>query len=285
MKMGKGHKRGLPRRATKQETTGKTAIDVSDKGTSGELKEASRIAAERAGRAEALGREWTPRTTLGRKVLNGEITDIETLFENGVKITEPQIVDLLIPDLRNDIILIGGSGGKGGGKRRTPSKRTTRMHKSGRRFRLSAMVVVGNGNGYVGVGKAHGPPGQHREVVEKALVKAKLSLIPIRRGCGSWECACGTPHSVPFEVTGKSGSVKITLKPAPKGVGLVVMDEIKKVLRLAGIRDVWSKSMGQTSTRLNTIEAVFDAFSRMNKFRTRPDYEKAVGMTEGRAGT
>lgn len=275
-------RKSTPRKETKQELTGTKSTDLSDKGVPGELKEASKMAAERVNIAETLGREWTPRTELGRKVLSGEVTDIDTIFENGTKITEPEIVDVLIPDLKNDIILIGGSGGKGGGKRRTPSKRTTRMHKSGRRFRLSAMAVVGNGNGYVGVGKAHGPPGKHREVVEKALVKAKLGLIPVRRGCGSWECACGTAHSIPFQITGKSGSVKITLKPAPKGVGLVVMDEIKKVMRMAGIKDVWCKSMGQTSTRVNTIEAVFDAFSRSNKFRTRPDYEKAVGMREGR---
>jgi len=275
-------KRGLPRKVTKQESTEKASIDVSDKGVPGELKEASKIAAERAERTEMLGREWTPRTTLGRKVLSGEIASIESLFDNGIKITEPEIVDMLVPDLKNDLILIGGSGGKGGGKRRTPSKRTTRMHKSGRRYRLSAMAVVGNGNGYVGLGKAHGPPGQHRDVVAKALAKAKLNLIPIRRGCGSWECACGTPHSIPFRIMGKCGSVKIILKPAPKGVGLVVMDEMKKILRLAGIRDVWCKSMGQTSVRQNTAEAVFDAFNRSNKFRSRSDYEKAVGMREGK---
>jgi len=275
-------RKSTPRKETKQELTVTKSADVSDKGVPGELKEASKIAAERAGFAANLRGDWTPRTELGKKVLSGEVSSMEQLFENGIKITEPEIVDVLLPDLKNEIILIGGSGGKGGGKRRTPSKRTTRMHKSGRRFRLSAMAVVGNGNGYVGVGKAHGPPGKHREVVEKALAKAKLGLIPVRRGCGSWECACGTAHSIPFEVTGKCGSVKIKLKPAPKGVGLVVMDEIKKVMRLAGITDVWCKSMGQTSTRVNTIDAVFDAFSRTNKFRTRPDYEKAVGMREGR---
>jgi small subunit ribosomal protein S5 len=144
------------------------------------------------------------------------------------------------------------------------------------------MVVVGNGNGYAGVGKAHGPPGRHREVVEKALAKAKLNLIPVRRGCGSWECACGTAHSVPFEMTGKSGSVCVKLIPAPKGVGLAVMDEIKKVMRFAGIKDVWCKSRGQTSTRNNMVDAVFDAFNRMNRFRTNERYEKAVGMRQGR---
>ena len=240
------------------------------------------MAAERARRTEHLEKEWTPRTSLGRKVLSGEITDIEMLFEKGIKITEPQITDMLLPDMRQEIILIGGAAGKGGGKRRTPSRRTTRMHKSGRRFRLSAMAVVGNSNGYVGLGKAHGPPGKHRDVIEKALSKAKLNIIPVRRGCGSWECSCGTSHSIPFEVKGKIGSVHLTLKPAPKGVGLVVMDEVKKVMRLAGIKDVWCKSRGQTTTRQNTIAAVFDALRKINRFRTNAEYEKHVGMKEGK---
>jgi len=270
------------RKDTKQEATDKKSIEAAEQIIPAEVKEATRAAEERVAIGANLKKEWTPRTALGRKVLSGEITSIETLFDNGIKITEPEVVDVLVPGLSSDIILIGGSGGKGGGKRRTPSKRTTRMHKSGRRFRLSAMVVVGNGNGYVGVGKAHGPPGRHREVVEKALVKAKLGLIPIRRGCGSWECACGTAHSIPFETTGKCGSVRVKLIPAPKGVGLAVMDEIKKVMRFAGIKDVWCKSRGQTSTRNNMVDAVFDALSRMNRFRTNDKYEKAVGMKQGR---
>lgn len=270
-------KRTLPRKETKQEATTEQAIDAAEPLVPAEAKEA----AEAAHRI-ALEKEWTPRTSLGKDVLAGKITDIETLFEKGIKITEPTIVDVLLPGISNEVILIGGSSGKGGGKRRTPSKRTTRMHKSGRRFRLSAMAIVGNGNGYVGLGTAHGPPGRHRDVIAKALAKAKLNIIPVRRGCGSWECACGTPHSLPFEVKGKSGSVHVALKPAPKGVGLVVMDEVKKVMRLAGITDVWCKSRGQTTTRANIIKAVFDALNKMNRFRVKERYEKAVGMKAGK---
>jgi len=272
-------KRTLPRKETKQEASTEQAIEVSEGMLPAEMKEAAETAHK-----IALEKEWTPRTLLGKDVLAGKITDIESLFKEGIKITEPQIVDVLLPDIKNEVILIGGSSGKGGGKRRTPSKRTTRMHKSGRRFRLSAMVVVGNGNGYVGLGTARGPPGRHREVIAKALAKAKLNLIPIRRGCGSWECGCGTPHSIPFEVKGKCGSVHVVLKPAPKGVGLVVMDEVKKVMRLAGIKDIWCKSRGQTSTRANMIKAIFDALRKMNRFRVKEQYSNAVGMKEGRVG-
>ncbi|MEM7816817.1 MAG: 30S ribosomal protein S5 [Candidatus Aenigmatarchaeota archaeon] len=225
---------------------------------------------------------WKPKTELGKKVLAGEITDITKIFSEGIKISEPSIVDVLIPNLEKDVILIGGSTGKGGGIRRTPFKRTARMHKSGRRYKISVMSVIGNKNGYVGVGLVSGSAGKHQEVIEKSLNRAKLSIIPIRRGCGSWECLCGTNHSIPFKVVGKSGSVRITLLPAPKGVGLAVSDEVKKLLRLAGISDVWGKTKGNTHMRINLIKATFDALKKLNTYKIKAEFEKRSGMTIGK---
>jgi len=225
---------------------------------------------------------WKPKTELGKKVLAGEITDMAKVFSEGLKIAEPVIVDVLIPNLEKEIILIGGSTGKGGGIKRTPFKRTSRMHKSGRRYKISVMTVIGNKNGYVGVGLGSGPAGKHQEVIEKSLNKAKLSIIPIRRGCGSWECSCGTNHSIPFAVIGKSGSVRLTLLPAPKGVGLTVSNEIKKLLRLAGISDIWCKSKGNTQMRMNLIKAAFDALKKLNAYKIKPDFESKSGMTTGK---
>src|SRR3989344_3301946 len=128
---------------------------------------------------------WKPKTELGRKVVDGKIQTIDKIFESGARIREPQIVDALLSGLENEIVLIGGSTGKGGGIKRTPSRRTTRMHKSGRRFNISVMTIVGNGNGYVGVGFAGGPPGKNKEVIQKSLNKAKLNLSPIPRGGGA----------------------------------------------------------------------------------------------------
>src|SRR3972149_5157512 len=91
---------------------------------------------------------WKPKTKLGKSVVENKINDISEIFEKGIKITEPEIVDVLLPNLEKEIIFIGGSTGKGGGIRKTPFKRTTRMHKSGRRYRISVMVVVGNRDGY-----------------------------------------------------------------------------------------------------------------------------------------
>jgi len=215
---------------------------------------------------------WVPRTELGREVFEGIVTDIAEVFESGRKIKEPEIVDRLLPNLESDIILIGGSPGKGGGIRRTPTHRTARMHRSGRRFTVSAMVVVGNRNGYAGVGVASA--NDNKIAIEKALENAKLNIIPIKRGCGSWECGCGENHSIPFSVEGKCGSIKIVLKPAPKGVGLCVSDEVKKFMRLAGIQDIWCKTYGNTGARKNLLFAVYDAFKNMNKTKTGEKDEK-----------
>ncbi|MBS3051598.1 MAG: 30S ribosomal protein S5 [Candidatus Aenigmarchaeota archaeon] len=178
--------------------------------------------------------EWIPRTDLGKQVAEGKMS-LDDIFALGKKIKEPQIVDKLIPNMHSEIIFIGGSPGKGGGIKRTPTRRTTRMHRSGRRYRISAMVAIGNGNGYFGIGKAVAM--ENRVAIEKATINAKLNIMPVKRGCGSWECSCGGNHTIPVQVEGKSGSVRVQLIPAPKGVGLCVNNEAKKVMRLAGVND------------------------------------------------
>lgn len=205
--------------------------------------------------------EWTPKTSLGKKVFEGKITDIEEILKSEQKILEPEIVDKLLPNLKSELILIGGRTGKGGGIQRIPVKITAKMHRSGRRFRASALAVVGNEDGIVGIGKASTV--EPREAIRKSIQKAKTNIIKIKRGCGSWECSCGTEHSIPYKTMGKSGSVRVILMPAPKGVGLVADDESKKVLRLAGIKDVWVKTFGNTGTRINLITALFNALKKL----------------------
>ncbi|MEM7819827.1 MAG: 30S ribosomal protein S5 [Candidatus Aenigmatarchaeota archaeon] len=216
--------------------------------------------------------EWTPRTELGKMVANNLIT-IDEIFAQGKKIKEPQIVDKLLPNLRSEIIFIGGSPGKGGGIKRTPTRRTARMHRSGRRYKISAMVVVGNGDGYIGIGKSYA--NEHNIAINKATENAKLNIIPIKRGCGSWECGCGGNHSIPFKIEGRSGSVRVMLIPAPRGIGLCINDEAKKVMKLAGITDIWSRCFGESRTRVNYIYAIFDALKKMNKTKLE-DKEKKI---------
>ena len=209
---------------------------------------------------------WKPRTELGRQVFAGKVTDIKEILKKGIKIKEPEIVDMLVPNLQSELVLIGGRPGKGGGIERTPIRVTTKMHRSGRRYKYSAFAIVGNEDGIVGIGKGSGKEG--RKAVKKAVEKAKLNLILIPRSCGSWECGCGEAHSIPYKTLGKCGSVRVTLLPAPKGIELAVSDEAKKLLRLAGVKDVWIKTFGATSTRYNLVKAVFNALKNLHGYRT-----------------
>jgi small subunit ribosomal protein S5 len=229
-----------------------------------ETMEAPTVEVTEEGKEELV--EWKPRTSLGKAVMRGEITDINKILEEGIKIREPQIVDILIPNLESELVFIGGRPGKGGGIQRTPIRISAKMHRSGRRYTSTAFAIVGNKDGIVGIGKGRGKEG--REAIRKAIEKAKLNLIKVPRGCGSWECECGEPHSIPFKTKGKSGSVRVTLMPAPKGIGLAVDDESKKILRLAGINDVWGKTLGDTGTRFNLIKAVFNALKNLHRYKT-----------------
>jgi len=225
-----------------------------------EIKEAIKVVERRLA-------EWIPKTSLGRAVVEGKYTDMKQIIAKGEIVLEPQIVDYLVPGLREELVYIGGTPGKGGGIRRTPTRMTARMHKSGRRFKLTALVVVGNDDGIIGIGKA--TSNEHRTAIEKAIQHAKLNVINVRRGCGSWECNCGGTHSIPFKTRGKAGSVVVKLLPTPVGVGIVADKETKKILRLAGIKDVWSKISGMSSTRMNLALAVFEALKNLS--RTKGD--------------
>ena len=210
---------------------------------------------------------WVPKTSLGKSVMKGQTTDINKILDEGIKIREPEIVDMLIPNLQNELVLIGGRPGKGGGIERTPLRISAKMHKSGRRYTSTAFAIVGNQDGIIGIGKGRGKEG--REAINKAIRNAKLNIIKIPRGCGSWECECGQPHSIPFKTEGKAGSVRIILLPAPRGIGLAVDDETKKILKLAGIKDVWGSTLGDTGTRMNLIQAVNDALMNLHHYRIK----------------
>jgi small subunit ribosomal protein S5 len=204
---------------------------------------------------------WKPKTALGKEVFSRKITDINQILESGRKIMEPEIVDMLVPDLRNELILIGGRKGKGGGKQRIAVRITATMNRSGRKFKANAFAIVGDGRGLIGVGKASAI--ESRDAIQKAISKAKMNVVRIKRGCGSWECGCGEDHSIPYNTEGKSGSVRVVLMPAPRGLGLAADDESKKLLSLVGIKDVWVKTYGSTGTRINLIKALFNALKNL----------------------
>src|SRR3989339_593292 len=204
---------------------------------------------------------WNPKTKLGKSVKNGEIKNIDEILNQNKKILEEQIVDALI-NVKSDLISIGQSKGKFGGGKRRAWRQTQRKTKEGNVPTFSTMAVVGDSNGHIGVGV-----GKAKETLparDKAIRKAKLDLIKVKRACAAFNCDCSDLHSIPFKVTGKAGSVTVTLIPAPQGTGLVVAGELKKVLILAGIKDVYSKTLGSQRTSFNLVKACIEALKKTN---------------------
>jgi len=231
-----------------------------------ELAEKAEAEAEKETRGKELverGKEsifgWEPITKLGREVKDGKITDIDEILDNNRKILEEQIVDSLL-DVKTDLILIGQAKGKFGGGKRRAWRQTQKKTKEGNIPVFSSMAVTGDEKGHVGIGI-----GRAKETLparDKAIRKSKINIIKIKRACSSFDCTCGEPHTVPFKVTGKEGSVKVTLIPAPQGTGLVVGSELKKILKLAGIKDVYSRSSGKRQTTFNFVKACFNALKK-----------------------
>ena len=211
--------------------------------------------------AEALAR-WEPKTKLGKEVDDGKIKNIDEILDNSRKILEPEIVDRLI-NVKSDLLFIGQSKGKFGGGKRRIWRQTQRKTKEGNIPTFSTLAVIGDEDGHIGVGS-----GKSKETLparDKAIRKAKLNIMKITRACAGFDCACSELHSIPFKVTGKQGSVGVTLIPAPQGTGLVVGDELKKILKLAGIKDVYSRTSGKKRTTFNLVKACMKALEETNR--------------------
>ena len=182
---------------------------------------------------------WIPKTSIGKRVIAGEINSMEEILSKGLRIQEAGIVKKLLPDLKTEVIDVGII------QKMTPNGQSTRF---------KALVAAGNENGWLGIGM--GKSKQMRIAIEKANNAAYLNVSPVKLGCGSWECRCDQKHSVPFKVKGKGGSVTIEILPAPRGLGLVAGRKIRNLLKLAGLKDAWTTAKGSTSTMNSTSKAV-----------------------------
>jgi small subunit ribosomal protein S5 len=199
--------------------------------------------------------QWVPRTRLGKMIQEGRVTSVEEIFMGGLQVREPQIMDSLLPDLQEEVININ-----------LVQKQTD----AGEKSRFKAIVAVGNRDGYIGLG--FGKASQVRNAIEKAAADARLHIVPVRRGCGSWECGCGQHHSIPFKIEGRCGSVRIDILPGPRGLGLVASEVAKVVLNLAGIKDCWTRSFGSTRTVPSFAYAVYDALRKTYSLITPADW-------------
>jgi small subunit ribosomal protein S2e len=197
---------------------------------------------------------------LGRLVNDGHLKSIEEVYLFSLPIKEYQIVDKFLT-LKDEVMKI------------MPVQKQTC---AGQRTRFKAFVIVGDSNGHCGLGVKCSK--EVASAIKGAIILAKLSVIPVRRGY--WGSILGNPHTVPAKATGKCGSVTSRLVPAPRGTGLVAAPVAKKLLQLAGIDDCYTSTRGSTKTQGNFLKATFIALSNTYGYLT-PDLWAEEPLTKG----
>ncbi|ERH00466.1 MAG: ribosomal protein archaeal type S5 [Halonotius sp. J07HN6] len=201
---------------------------------------------------------WQPQTRLGRQVQDDEITTMDQALNSGLPLKEPELVDQLLPGLEDEVLDIN---------------MVQRMTDSGRRVKFRCVCVIGNRDGYLGYAQARDE--QVGGAIQKAIDVAKLNIIKVDRGSGSWEDSAGGVNSLVRRAEGKAGSVTVTIEPAPQGLGLAAAETVSYVLELAGVHDAWTQSHGNTRTTVNLAKATFNALENAAQART-PQRAKAV---------
>ncbi len=194
--------------------------------------------------------DWKPKTKVGEQVKKGEITNIEQIFSMGKPIKEVEIIDMLLPNLEDKVLEIAS---------------VQRMTKNNRKQKYRATVVMGDRNGHVGIGV--GKDVEAKPSIQTGIRDAKLHMISVNLGCGSWECNCGTKHTTPLSTSAKCGSGTVILRPAPRGVGLAASATVRSVLELAGVKDMWTFTKGRTRDKYNMALATFDALKALNEMK------------------
>ena len=143
-------------------------------------------------------------------------------------------------------------------------KRVTKVVKGGRNMRFTALVVVGDGNGHVGVGL--GKAAEIPEAIRKGREDATKKLV---------EVPMDENGSVPHDFTGKFGSASVLIKKAPEGTGIIAGGPVRCVLELAGYKNIRTKSLGSN----NKQNVVLAAIEGLNNLKTPEEVAKARGIS------
>jgi small subunit ribosomal protein S5 len=180
--------------------------------------------------------EWMPKTRLGKLVVDGKVTTMSEALKTGLPLREPEIVDILLPELADEVLDVN---------------MVQRMTDSGRRVKFAITVVVGNQDGFVGLGRIKGK--EVGPAIRAAIDVAKLNIIEVKRGCGSWEC----------------------------GTGLAIGDIAKSVLKMAGVEDAWGFTKGHTKTTINYSIAAFEALRMTSQMRVTDEQRERLRIVSG----
>lgn len=208
-------------------------------------------------------KEWIPKTNLGRLVKMGKITNIDEIFRSSLRIREAEIVDHLLgkANLKEDLVSV---------------QSVQKQSKAGQKTSMKVVAVVGNQNGYIGLG-THSA----RELstsIKAAVNKAKMNIVPIRMG--QWDGVGTIKHTVITKCSGKCGSVIVRVVPAPIGTGIECSDVHKRIFQLAGIQDIFVKSFGRTKTTENLAKATIGALEKTGNMFLPQDWPNEVDEDE-----
>ncbi|ELA41576.1 ribosomal protein S5 [Vittaforma corneae ATCC 50505] len=200
-------------------------------------------------------KEWIPKTNLGKLVKMGKITNVDEIFRSSIRIQEPEIVEHLLgkANLKEDLVSV---------------QSVQKQSKAGQRTSMKVVAIVGNQNGYIGIG-THSA----RELstsIKAAVNKAKMNIIPVRMG--QWDGVGNIRHTVVTKCSGKCGSVTVRVVPAPIGTGIECSDIHRRIFQLAGIQDIFVKSYGRTKTTENLAKATIKALETTSNYFLPQDW-------------